>query len=179
MKSTDEANIRGSEARVAFVDLRRLWWLSGTRMDLKGHVYQAKVPAAHLTGIGPFRKCHEFLPQPVKNNVSFPQVIVAKSHHIKQSLSIFEVKQLTLWGTIAHDWFRPSWGSSGRRNPRGSVNLMFYSNPNWTHLHLNLVSTRDSTESLVCDILQLNVLHTVVPFMIIYCDISNIVPAET
>ncbi|KER22146.1 hypothetical protein T265_09679 [Opisthorchis viverrini] len=28
--------------------------------------------------------------------------------------------------------FRPSWGSSGRRSPRVSVNLMFYLKPNWT-----------------------------------------------
>ncbi|KAG5453038.1 hypothetical protein CSKR_107543 [Clonorchis sinensis] len=31
-----------------------------------------------------------------------------------------------------HDRFRPSWGSSGRRSPRVSVNLMFYLNPNCT-----------------------------------------------
>ncbi|KER30240.1 hypothetical protein T265_03295 [Opisthorchis viverrini] len=34
--------------------------------------------------------------------------------------------------STAHDWFRPSWGSSGRRSPRVSVNLMFYLNLNWT-----------------------------------------------
>ncbi|KAG5444958.1 hypothetical protein CSKR_112142 [Clonorchis sinensis] len=34
--------------------------------------------------------------------------------------------------STAHDRFRPSWGSSGRRSPRVSVNLMFYLNPNWT-----------------------------------------------
>ncbi|KER21493.1 hypothetical protein T265_15082, partial [Opisthorchis viverrini] len=35
--------------------------------------------------------------------------------------------------STAHDRFRPSaWGSSGRRRPRVSVNLMFYLNPNWT-----------------------------------------------
>ncbi|KER34009.1 hypothetical protein T265_00203 [Opisthorchis viverrini] len=31
-----------------------------------------------------------------------------------------------------HDRFRPSWGSSGRRSLRVSVNLMFYLNPYWT-----------------------------------------------
>ncbi|KAG5444929.1 Arrestin [Clonorchis sinensis] len=36
--------------------------------------------------------------------------------------------------STAHDRFRPSWGSSGRRSPRVSVNLMFYLNPNWTVL---------------------------------------------
>ncbi|KAG5447025.1 hypothetical protein CSKR_108875 [Clonorchis sinensis] len=35
------------------------------------------------------------------------------------------------WST-AHDWFRPSWGSSDRRSPGVSVNLVFYLNPNWT-----------------------------------------------
>ncbi|KER22201.1 hypothetical protein T265_14919, partial [Opisthorchis viverrini] len=57
--------------------------------------------------------------------------------------------------STAHDRFRPSWDSSGRRSPRVSVNLMFYLNPNWTvfekytHLQINLVFTRHSTESLV------------------------------
>ncbi|KAG5443557.1 hypothetical protein CSKR_101122 [Clonorchis sinensis] len=52
--------------------------------------------------------------------------------------------------STAHDLFRPSWGSSGRRSPRVSVNLMFYLNPNctvfekYTHLHINLVFARDS-----------------------------------
>ncbi|KER33580.1 LOW QUALITY PROTEIN: hypothetical protein T265_12605 [Opisthorchis viverrini] len=32
----------------------------------------------------------------------------------------------------AHDQFRPSWGSSGRRRPRFCCNLMFYLNSNWT-----------------------------------------------
>ncbi|KAG5442299.1 hypothetical protein CSKR_109884 [Clonorchis sinensis] len=47
--------------------------------------------------------------------------------------------------STAHDWFCPSWGSSGRRSPRVSVNLMFYLNPNWTdfdkytNLQINLV----------------------------------------
>ncbi|KER24135.1 hypothetical protein T265_08121 [Opisthorchis viverrini] len=57
--------------------------------------------------------------------------------------------------STAHDWFRPSWGSSGRRSSRVSVKPMFYLNPNWTvfekytHLQISLVFTRDSTESLV------------------------------
>ncbi|KAG5453783.1 hypothetical protein CSKR_113839, partial [Clonorchis sinensis] len=47
--------------------------------------------------------------------------------------------------STAHDRFRPSWGSSGRRNSRVSCNLMFYLNPNWTvfkkysNLQINLV----------------------------------------
>ncbi|KAG5451677.1 DNA repair and recombination protein rad54b [Clonorchis sinensis] len=50
----------------------------------------------------------------------------------------------------AHDRFRPSWGSSGRRSPRVSVNLMFYLNPHWTdfdkcaHLHISSVLTGHS-----------------------------------
>ncbi|KAG5442301.1 hypothetical protein CSKR_109882 [Clonorchis sinensis] len=47
--------------------------------------------------------------------------------------------------STAHDRFRPSSsGSSGRRSPRVSVNLMFYLNPNWsvfekyTNLQINL-----------------------------------------
>ncbi|KER29696.1 LOW QUALITY PROTEIN: hypothetical protein T265_13309 [Opisthorchis viverrini] len=59
-----------------------------------------------------------------------------------------------------HDWFRPSWSSSGRRSPRVSINLMFCLNPAWTvfekytHLQISSVFTRDSTESVVYDILQ-------------------------
>ncbi|KAG5454454.1 hypothetical protein CSKR_113119 [Clonorchis sinensis] len=47
----------------------------------------------------------------------------------------------------AHDWFRPSWGSSHIRTPRVSVNLMFYLKPNctklakYTHLQTNLSSS--------------------------------------
>ncbi|KER29214.1 hypothetical protein T265_04142 [Opisthorchis viverrini] len=68
--------------------------------------------------------------------------------------------------STAHGRFRPSWGTVHRRSLRVSVNLMFYLNPNctvfekYTHLQIPLVFTRDSTESLVYDILRLNVLHT-------------------
>ncbi|KER22367.1 hypothetical protein T265_09536 [Opisthorchis viverrini] len=72
------------------------------------------------------------------------------------------------------------WGSSGRHSPRVSVNYMFYLNTKmhihnqsltsmaeasvrdskkYNRLQINLAFTRDSTESLVYDILQLNVLH--------------------
>ncbi|KER31777.1 hypothetical protein T265_12907, partial [Opisthorchis viverrini] len=57
--------------------------------------------------------------------------------------------------STAHDRFRPSWGSSDRRRPRVSVNLMFYLNPNWTvfekytHWQINLVFTGNSIESLM------------------------------
>ncbi|KER28131.1 hypothetical protein T265_04967 [Opisthorchis viverrini] len=50
--------------------------------------------------------------------------------------------------STAHDRFRPSTsGSSGRRSPRVSVNLMIYLNPNstvfekYTHLQINMVFT--------------------------------------
>ncbi|KAG5444341.1 hypothetical protein CSKR_113204 [Clonorchis sinensis] len=67
--------------------------------------------------------------------------------------------------SAAHDRFRFTWDLSGRRSLRVSVNLMFYLRPNWahchkyTHLEINLVFTRDSSESLVYDVLQLNALH--------------------
>ncbi|KAG5452830.1 hypothetical protein CSKR_109003 [Clonorchis sinensis] len=55
--------------------------------------------------------------------------------------------------STAHDRFRPSTsGSSGRRSPRVSVNLMFYLNPNWTvfekytHLQINLVAENSLTD---------------------------------
>ncbi|KER32223.1 hypothetical protein T265_12825, partial [Opisthorchis viverrini] len=47
--------------------------------------------------------------------------------------------------STTHDRFRPSWGSSGKRGPRVSVDLMSYLNPNWTvfekytHLQINLI----------------------------------------
>ncbi|KER32095.1 hypothetical protein T265_01721 [Opisthorchis viverrini] len=53
--------------------------------------------------------------------------------------------------STVHDRFRPSKGSSYRRSPRVSINLMFYLNPNrsvfkrYTHLKINLIFTRDST----------------------------------
>ncbi|KAG5444612.1 hypothetical protein CSKR_100713 [Clonorchis sinensis] len=59
--------------------------------------------------------------------------------------------------STAHDRFRPSWGSSSRHSPRVSVNVMFYSNPNWTdcdksnHLQIDLVFTGDSpSPSISC-----------------------------
>ncbi|KER34037.1 hypothetical protein T265_00222 [Opisthorchis viverrini] len=59
-----------------------------------------------------------------------------------------------------------STGSFARRSPQVSINLMFYLNANWTvfekytHLQIKRVFTGDSTEPLVYDILQLNMLHT-------------------
>ncbi|KER22682.1 LOW QUALITY PROTEIN: hypothetical protein T265_14800 [Opisthorchis viverrini] len=83
------------------------------------------------------------------------------SHFIKET-----THKVAENSSTAHNRFRPSSsGSTGRRSPRVSVNLVFYLNPNWTvcekytHLQINLVSTRDSTESLFYDILQLNLLH--------------------
>ncbi|KER33858.1 hypothetical protein T265_00305 [Opisthorchis viverrini] len=51
--------------------------------------------------------------------------------------------------STADDRFRPSWGSSGGRSSRVSVNHMYHLNPNWTvfekytNLQINLVFTRD------------------------------------
>ncbi|KER32096.1 hypothetical protein T265_01722 [Opisthorchis viverrini] len=63
------------------------------------------------------------------------------------------IHKVTENSSTAHDWFSPSWGSSGRRSPRVSVNLMIHLNPNrtvfdkYTHLKINLVFTRNSTEN--------------------------------
>ncbi|KAG5453953.1 hypothetical protein CSKR_114026 [Clonorchis sinensis] len=51
-----------------------------------------------------------------------------------------------------HNWFCPSWDSSGRCSPRESNWTDF---DKYTHWQIELVFTRDSSESLVCDILQL------------------------
>ncbi|KER30303.1 hypothetical protein T265_13200, partial [Opisthorchis viverrini] len=40
------------------------------------------------------------------------------------------IHKLTENSSTAHDRFHPSWGSSDRRSPRVSVNLMFYLEPN-------------------------------------------------
>ncbi|KER25288.1 LOW QUALITY PROTEIN: hypothetical protein T265_14237 [Opisthorchis viverrini] len=61
-------------------------------------------------------------------------------------------------GSTAHDRLCPSWGSSGRRS---QPNVLL--EPKVQEIYsfqITLVFTRDSTESLVYDILQLNVLHT-------------------
>ncbi|KAG5454039.1 hypothetical protein CSKR_102045 [Clonorchis sinensis] len=55
--------------------------------------------------------------------------------HITTAFSIYSQKIKFIVAenpSTAHDRFRPSWGSSGRRSPRVPVNLMFYLNPNWT-----------------------------------------------
>ncbi|KAG5447752.1 hypothetical protein CSKR_106788 [Clonorchis sinensis] len=55
----------------------------------------------------------------------------------------------------AHDRFCPSWDSSGKHISRDSVNLVSFFNSNWTdfdkysQLHISLVFTGDSAESLV------------------------------
>ncbi|KER19918.1 hypothetical protein T265_11422 [Opisthorchis viverrini] len=54
--------------------------------------------------------------------------------------------------STAHDQFHPSWGSSGRRSPRVSVNLMLYLKPNCTKLgkytHLRCCLSGETPESL-------------------------------
>ncbi|KAG5443473.1 hypothetical protein CSKR_101031 [Clonorchis sinensis] len=75
-------------------------------------------------------------------------------HQAASCSSCYDIRDIAIHvaenSSTAHDRFRPSWGSSGRRSPRVSVNLMFYLNPNctvfekYTHLHINLVFARDS-----------------------------------
>ncbi|KAG5454325.1 hypothetical protein CSKR_109222 [Clonorchis sinensis] len=71
------------------------------------------------------------------------------------------------------------------RSPRVSVNLMFYWNPTCTdfdknaHLHIDWVFTEDSNESLVYDVLQLNVLHTGRPMFQLVLESPNIGLTET
>ncbi|KAG5445263.1 hypothetical protein CSKR_110432 [Clonorchis sinensis] len=68
--------------------------------------------------------------------------------------------------STTHDRFRSFWGSSDKRSHRASINLMFHLIPNWTdfdkytYLQINLVYSGDSTECLVYDVRQLNVLHS-------------------
>ncbi|KER23866.1 hypothetical protein T265_08333 [Opisthorchis viverrini] len=62
--------------------------------------------------------------------------------------------------STAHDRFRPSCGSSGRRIPRVSFNLMIYLNPNWTvfekytHLQIDLIHFIRYAEFSTIDILH-------------------------
>ncbi|KAG5451363.1 hypothetical protein CSKR_105311, partial [Clonorchis sinensis] len=75
-------------------------------------------------------------------------------HQAASCSSCYDIRDIAIHvaenSSTAHERFRPSWGSSGRRSPRVSVNLMFYLNPNstdfdkYTHLHINLVFARDS-----------------------------------
>ncbi|KAG5446196.1 hypothetical protein CSKR_112477 [Clonorchis sinensis] len=59
----------------------------------------------------------------------------------------------------AHDRLRPSWGSSGRRSPRVSVNLMFCLNPNWTdfdkytHLQITIVRISETPKARYMEVL--------------------------
>ncbi|KAG5451769.1 hypothetical protein CSKR_109198 [Clonorchis sinensis] len=76
------------------------------------------------------------------------------THQVASCFSCYDNRDIAIDvaenSSTAHDRFRPSWGPSGRRSPRGSVKLMFYSNPNrtdfdkYTHLQINLVFARDS-----------------------------------
>ncbi|KER20218.1 hypothetical protein T265_15373, partial [Opisthorchis viverrini] len=61
-------------------------------------------------------------------------------------LGTLEEQKFSESSSTVHDRFRPSWGSSGGRSPRVSVNLMFYLKPNYTklaeytHFRTNLIS---------------------------------------
>ncbi|KAG5446243.1 hypothetical protein CSKR_102969 [Clonorchis sinensis] len=75
-------------------------------------------------------------------------------HQAASCSSCYDIRDIAIHvaenSSTAHDRFRPSWGSSGRRSPRVSVNLMFYLNPNCTHfdkpthLQIDFVFARDS-----------------------------------
>ncbi|KER28511.1 hypothetical protein T265_13559, partial [Opisthorchis viverrini] len=93
------------------------------------------------------------------------------SQDANKYLIIFLVKTMTVTVSSSGEFnavgiLRDSEPGKDRRSCRVSVDLTFYLNSNWTvfdkhtNLQINLVFTRDSTESLVCDILQLNMLHT-------------------
>ncbi|KAG5454210.1 hypothetical protein CSKR_111131 [Clonorchis sinensis] len=73
-------------------------------------------------------------------------------HQAASCSSCYDIRDIAIRvagnSSTAHHRFRLSWGSSGRRIPRVSVNLMFYLNPNWTefnkhtHLQINSGSSR-------------------------------------
>ncbi|KAG5443125.1 hypothetical protein CSKR_110532 [Clonorchis sinensis] len=75
-------------------------------------------------------------------------------HQAASCSSCYDIRDIAIHvaenPSTAHNRFRLSWGSSSRRSPQVSVNLMFYLNPNWadfekyTDLHINLVFARDS-----------------------------------
>ncbi|KAG5451058.1 hypothetical protein CSKR_105595 [Clonorchis sinensis] len=75
-------------------------------------------------------------------------------HQAASFSSCYNIRDITMHvaenSSTVHDQFRPCWDSSGKRSPRVSVNLMFYSNTNWTdfnkytHPQINLVFARDS-----------------------------------
>ncbi|KAG5447166.1 hypothetical protein CSKR_106409 [Clonorchis sinensis] len=80
-------------------------------------------------------------------------------------LSVPSCRKVSENSSTVHDRFCPFWGSSVRRSPRVSGNLMLHLNPDWTdfdkytHLQIGLAFTGDSAESPVYDVLQLNALH--------------------
>ncbi|KER28886.1 hypothetical protein T265_04354 [Opisthorchis viverrini] len=70
-------------------------------------------------------------------------------HQTASCFSPYDIRDMAIHvaenSSTAHDQFRPSWDSSGRRSPRVSVNLMFYLKSNctklakYTHLQTNLI----------------------------------------
>ncbi|GAA54884.1 hypothetical protein CLF_105955 [Clonorchis sinensis] len=68
-----------------------------TPLTIQGETLEVVVVLRILrTGIALFRKCHEFLPQPVKKQYWFPPSHSCRVHHIKPSLSLFVFKHLSL-----------------------------------------------------------------------------------
>ncbi|KER28786.1 hypothetical protein T265_04476 [Opisthorchis viverrini] len=87
---------------------------------------------------------------------------------LKELHRLYTTHEVAENSSTAHGRFRPSISDpSGRHNPRVSVSFMLYVNPKWTdfdectHSKINLVITGDSSKSLIDDVLQLNVVHTV------------------
>ncbi|KER27154.1 hypothetical protein T265_05765 [Opisthorchis viverrini] len=102
--------------------------------------------------------------------LGFPKVTVSDFGMTSNELLLLKetTHKIAENSSTAHDRFRPTWGSSGRRSPRVSVNLMFYLNPNGTVRNTLICKliwfcerfTWNPAESLVCDVSrQLNALN--------------------
>ncbi|KAG5452439.1 hypothetical protein CSKR_112867 [Clonorchis sinensis] len=54
-------------------------------------------------------------------------------HQATSCFGCYDIRDIAMHvaenSSTAHDRFRPSWGSSGRRSPQVSVSLMFYLKP--------------------------------------------------
>ncbi|KAG5450099.1 hypothetical protein CSKR_102232 [Clonorchis sinensis] len=132
-----------SMAHFSFVSLKFLWRQSVYLCfrEINSFAYQ-------------FGFCERLTWNPAESPVCdvFRQLNVL--HQAASCSSCYDIPDIAIHvaenSSTAHDRFRPSWGSSGRRSPRVSINLMFYLNPNctvfekYTHLHINLVFARDS-----------------------------------
>ncbi|KAG5451158.1 hypothetical protein CSKR_102671 [Clonorchis sinensis] len=116
-------------------------------------------PVTVLVVLNDWLACQEFLKH--SDTHTYVRFYGRKGHsdvNIKGIYSQCTTHKVAENSLTAHDWFRPSWGSSGRHSPRVSVNFRFYLKLNctklvkYTHLQTNLVFARDSPET------QLNLL---------------------